>query len=86
MAIATPRTTAVGRACIVAALLAGGCAAKDSEPRLAKVCQFQACVCAEKNVMFWQAAATVPVEWRANGEAGCPSGYGLRETGAAASP
>lgn len=65
----------------------GGCASGDrSQPQLAKACQFKACVCADEGAMFWQAAATVPLVWQPNGDAGCAPGYGLRVVGPKAKP
>lgn len=59
-------------------LLVAGCAGSSSQADLAKACQFRPCVCKEEGALLPGLAATRPVTWRPNGEAGCPEGFVLR--------
>jgi hypothetical protein len=58
-------------------LVAACSAGSQSKPNLAGACQVTPCVCADASAMFWQAAETVPIQWRQNGDASCPPGYAL---------
>lgn len=58
--------------------VAAACSAgSQSTANLAGACQMTKCVCADTSALFWQAAETVPIEWRRNGDAACPPGYAL---------
>jgi hypothetical protein len=67
-------------AALVALTLLAGCASSPGEADLALACQFRPCTCADATALIWQAADTKPVEWRENGDAGCPPGFTLKVT------
>jgi hypothetical protein len=57
-----------------------GCAASglgESPDALAGACQVRKCVCGPEGWSPFMAGGSVPVLWRANGDAYCPDGYEL---------
>jgi hypothetical protein len=60
-----------------ALILLAGCAL-DPIPELELACQTKKCICTPQNVTLLRKMESVPVEWKANGDAYCPSGYVLR--------
>ncbi len=80
----TRRTRApMGIAALAALMGVSACAAgsqSQSQASLAGACQMTKCVCADTSTVFWQAAKTVPIEWKRKGGASCPPGYALVRT------
>lgn len=61
-----------------AALIALAGCALDPIPELALACQTKKCICAPRTMTLLRKMESVPVEWKANGDAYCPSDYVLR--------
>jgi hypothetical protein len=75
---AAKKTSMMALAAIPLALALVGCSAeRATTASLAGACQFKPCVCASTKALFWQAAETVPVLWKENGDAYCPPDYAL---------
>jgi hypothetical protein len=71
------------RSVLIALLLpvVAACSVPHPPADLAAACQFKACVCSDTRALMPALTAGRSVEWRANGDAGCPEGYALRLKG-----